>query len=272
MNIRELILHSQEIADEINNGTQNFKLEFLSKSLDIEIDIILELFENENIIIENNPNKSISIDLLKQLLLKEPETSSSPTNLRDIILTSDKLMKMINADGEYIRVNKLCRSFNMSLKNLIILFRTENIEIEPNPNYKLRKDLLINLISIKPEILEKTNSEILNILELKINSSEETEYTKSVVLNQFIRSEQIREYAKIRANGICELCDLNAPFEDKYGKPYLESHHIIYLAKGGKDVIDNVAAICPNCHRKIHNLNLKSDIQKLLSKRNLNSV
>lgn len=75
------------------------------------------------------------------------------------------------------------------------------------------------------------------------------------------------EYAKIRANGICELCAKPAPFEDKFGIPFLETHHIIFLSKGGTDTVDNVAAICPNCHRKIHNLNLEEDVKKLLSKR-----
>ena len=32
------------------------------------------------------------------------------------------------------------------------------------------------------------------------------------------------------------------------GKPYLEVHHIIQLAKGGPDTIKNAVALCPNCH------------------------
>ena len=33
---------------------------------------------------------------------------------------------------------------------------------------------------------------------------------------------------------------------------YLESHHVTWLSRGGYDLIDNVVALCPNCHRKIH--------------------
>lgn len=56
-----------------------------------------------------------------------------------------------------------------------------------------------------------------------------------------------------RANGICEECKQAAPFiriSDK--TPYLEVHHMLPLARGGEDTVDNAAALCPNCHRKAH--------------------
>jgi len=43
-------------------------------------------------------------------------------------------------------------------------------------------------------------------------------------------------------------------------------HHIIPLADGGPDTLENVAALCPNCHRKMHVLKDKQDIQTLLEK------
>lgn len=72
------------------------------------------------------------------------------------------------------------------------------------------------------------------------------------------------EYAKRRASGRCQLCGSLAPFIDQYGNPYLESHHVIWLADGGSDSVDNVVALCPNCHRKMHSLNLEEDVQTLL--------
>lgn len=65
------------------------------------------------------------------------------------------------------------------------------------------------------------------------------------------------------ANGKCKLCNKDAPFIDKNGIPFLETHHIIWLAHGGLDTIENTVALCPNCHKKIHNLDLKEDIEKL---------
>ena len=35
------------------------------------------------------------------------------------------------------------------------------------------------------------------------------------------------------------------------------------MADGGRDEIDNVVAICPNCHRKMHVLNDEVDINIL---------
>jgi 5-methylcytosine-specific restriction protein A len=80
------------------------------------------------------------------------------------------------------------------------------------------------------------------------------------------RNVYVAEFAKRRANGICQLCDETAPFNDKNGKPFLESHHIVWLSDGGEDTIENSTALCPNCHRKMHVLNLNGDIEKLKHK------
>ncbi|WP_076119905.1 HNH endonuclease [Paenibacillus odorifer] len=73
--------------------------------------------------------------------------------------------------------------------------------------------------------------------------------------------------AKKMAKGICQLCACPAPFVDKKGEPYLETHHINWLSRGGHDTIENTVALCPNCHKKIHELDLESDVQ-ILSIRN----
>ena len=51
--------------------------------------------------------------------------------------------------------------------------------------------------------------------------------------------------------------------KDKNGRPYLESHHVITLAENGPDAIYNTVAICPNCHRRIHMLHQKEDVERL---------
>ncbi len=70
---------------------------------------------------------------------------------------------------------------------------------------------------------------------------------------RFDRNPYVAEYAKRRANGICQDCHQAAPFVVKRtGEPYLEVHHVVPLAKGGTDTPDNVIALCPNCHRRRH--------------------
>lgn len=79
---------------------------------------------------------------------------------------------------------------------------------------------------------------------------------------QYERSADVVKLAKTLANGKCDLCGKAAPFKFK-SAPFLECHHLIHLADGGADVIDNAVALCPNCHRKMHRLDLKPDRRKL---------
>lgn len=65
------------------------------------------------------------------------------------------------------------------------------------------------------------------------------------------------------AGGICELCGNKAPFHNKNGEPYLEAHFIHWLSEGGRPTLDNVVALCPNCHKRIHVLHKKEDMQYL---------
>lgn len=86
---------------------------------------------------------------------------------------------------------------------------------------------------------------------------------REVTSSLYVRDPYVAEYAKRRANGICQLCGQPAPFCDQKGRPYLESHHIEWLSQGGADTTSNTAALCPNCHKKMHIVNDPKDVQKL---------
>ena len=79
----------------------------------------------------------------------------------------------------------------------------------------------------------------------------------------YARNRYVAELAKRRAAGKCELCRMPAPFTNASNEPFLESHHIIWLAHGGPDILENTVALCPNCHRKMHVVNDAKDIRKL---------
>jgi 5-methylcytosine-specific restriction protein A len=66
------------------------------------------------------------------------------------------------------------------------------------------------------------------------------------------RSKAIKVYARRRAEGECEGCGEEAPFETAKGRPFLEVHHIHRLSDGGPDHPQHVVALCPNCHRQVH--------------------
>jgi hypothetical protein len=67
----------------------------------------------------------------------------------------------------------------------------------------------------------------------------------------FIRDSSVRAAALARAKGKCEFCG-QPGFVTSSGLSFLETHHIIPLSEGGKDVITNVAAVCANHHREAH--------------------
>lgn len=41
-------------------------------------------------------------------------------------------------------------------------------------------------------------------------------------------------------------------FENDVGERFVEAHHLIPLAQGGEDVLQNTMAVCPTHHRHLH--------------------
>lgn len=80
----------------------------------------------------------------------------------------------------------------------------------------------------------------------------------------FVRDPRVVAYTQIRAQGKCELCLLDAPFKRLDDTPYLETHHILPLANGGPDTIENCAAVCPNCHRALHSSGNRDELAEKL--------
>lgn len=120
------------------------------------------------------------------------------------------------------------------------------------------------LQTVREKKAQKLDNKRLKIL--VENSSKSKPNKRKTTSESYERDEKVVQYALRRANGFCQLCDLPAPFLRKDGSPFLEVHHIKYLSEGGDDTIENVAAICPNCHRKMHALNRSSDVLKLKDK------
>lgn len=102
--------------------------------------------------------------------------------------------------------------------------------------------------------------------ERAIESQSAQAIVRTTTTRTYQRNTFVTEFAKRRAKGICQLCNKPAPFNNKEGEPYLETHHIKWLSRGGSDTIDNTVALCPNCHKKIHVLDMKSDVKILREK------
>ena len=82
------------------------------------------------------------------------------------------------------------------------------------------------------------------------------------------RSSLLATECKIRDNFKCQVCD--TVFEDVYGKlgqEFAEAHHRIPLSKLRENVktkLEDLATVCANCHRMLHQMEGKrNDVEKL---------
>lgn len=167
---------------------------------------------------------------------------------------------------DWISNQRLETGFNLPQKTLTKL-TVEKIDALSQLYDGLKLEIAPNIpveLKSEEEIIEYAKTLSLNKLK-KIAESQQSSKPKELKTTtvQKVRNPYIAEYAKRRANGICQLCKKKAPFMSKDGEPYLESHHIIWLMNGGEDTIENTVALCPNCHRKMHIVNDPSDIKKL---------
>lgn len=92
----------------------------------------------------------------------------------------------------------------------------------------------------------------LNLLELWEHVSNNQKMNHYGVHKHFSRDLYLKELVKRLARGNCQFCEKTAPFIDANDRPYLEEHHVEYLANGGADALHNVIALCPNCHKQLH--------------------
>ena len=90
----------------------------------------------------------------------------------------------------------------------------------------------------------------------RINRIErQTKVPEKILVTTYVfrRNPDVVAEALIRANGLCEHCGAKAPFFRSSDRtPYLEVHHVVPMSSGGLDTLENVMALCPNCHRKMH--------------------
>lgn len=88
---------------------------------------------------------------------------------------------------------------------------------------------------------------------------------KKVTGNEYVRNPFVVAAALARANDKCEMPNCDRGLITKVdGTKYLEVHHVIGLAEGGDDSLENVAALCPHCHRAQHHSANKIELRELL--------
>lgn len=103
------------------------------------------------------------------------------------------------------------------------------------------------------EQLQERTERLRNRIDLKVQPAGQQKPKKiESSTSIYYRDPEVRAWVLKKANGKCEACDSDAPFLLPKSIPFLEVHHMIPLASGGPDTIDNTIALCPNCHRRVH--------------------
>jgi 5-methylcytosine-specific restriction endonuclease McrA len=81
------------------------------------------------------------------------------------------------------------------------------------------------------------------------------------LLSHAARDRQLVKELHDRYSGRCQLCAFDSPVV--YGIPSAESHHIVYLSRGGEDALLNMVLLCPNHHTVVHKTEATFDYLRL---------
>jgi hypothetical protein len=241
----------------------------ISPVTDEEYDFIYNKEEengNKNFISHSESHFNPARKCLNSIYNKDKFVEQDLTEIDNNFLSGKK----INFKDFLTRIEK----YPMSLLTLETLINRPNTTVEYN------KGASVNVIKPSKRILRIANKlhkqEKLSLSVDKVVSDFEKEVTKSIKDKPSTRKNRLNQASKIpekiqmtvfgfkrnpdvvaevllRADGICEQCNKNAPFTRKKDKtPYLEVHHRLMLSDGGEDTVKNAIAICPNCHRELH--------------------
>ncbi len=196
--------------------------------------------------------KTILTSDFKERLLKLQPQKYAPFNKRGSGNTG-YLFEANKSMFEFIiRQTASIQTTEQEKKIVLGLLNTRNVSQEDMTELEIEMDL------------EEAKARQLSAEELAVRTKrKETKKSQKAETIVYYRNPYLKEMVKQIAAGKCQMCSENAPFYDKDKKPYLEEHHVKRLADGGSDTMDNVVALCPNCHRKVHVLNDEQDTSVL---------
>jgi predicted HNH restriction endonuclease len=112
----------------------------------------------------------------------------------------------------------------------------ETAAYEVLPEYQLEDALQYDSEAVKKLIREYPTA----IAEYRINQ----------LVEQPSRNRTLRRQLHQMYGGRCQICGFDPMLV--YGVEACHSHHLIYLARGGSDNLENMALLCPNHHSVIH--------------------
>lgn len=87
------------------------------------------------------------------------------------------------------------------------------------------------------------------------------EYRINQLVEQPARSRTLSRQLHQIYGGRCQICGFDPVLV--YGVEASQSHHLIYLSRGGTDGLQNMALLCPNHHSVIHATDAVFDFRDL---------
>ncbi len=200
-----------------------------------------------------------SLDFMQNKTLNESKTNGVEVHLLEVFIP-----KVYTYMGKVNLIDRPYQDKQLDDENNMRNVWVFPVELETDIEYHPKKE------SFEPSQMQKEREvKKLSIDDLrKIVENKSPESSKRIVeTTEYERDPHVVEYALRKANGICQLCNNQAPFIRKDGTPFLEVHHILFLSEGGPDTIENTVALCPNCHRKMHHHNTEQerDLLKLMA-------
>ncbi len=205
-------------------------------------------------------------------------TGMGQTGDQSLSFMQNKTLAESETNGVEIHLFEVDREKEYRYQGRVSLAGEPYTEIQPDQNKKNRTVFVFPLrlaegtpspISnnefTKSEAAREKKAHRLSDAELEIRASKAPKRAgeRMVTSLAYERDPYVSLMTKRRAMGICELCKQPAPFQAKNGLPYLETHHIEWISRGGEDSLENTVALCPNCHRRMHLLDSEEDKSKL---------
>ncbi len=204
-------------------------------------------------------------------------TGMGTTGHQSLNFAQNKTLHQSNSNGVGLHLFEVFKDKQYTYAGQVILCSEPYTEIQPDREGQERTVYVFPLTlkssrryitaedrqhtyQVKENKAKKLNDQE---IALRVEHSTRKPSKTRVKTNVYERNVWVAEFAKRLAKGNCQLCLQPAPFNDKKGTAYLETHHIIWLSQGGEDTPENTVALCPNCHRKMHIVDDNRDIELL---------
>ena len=189
-------------------------------------------------------------------------------------------LKDAEKDGTEIHLFEVFKKTEFTYRGVFVLHGKPYQETQLDKEGKPRKAWMFPIQSKEPDLgipaqtyKDNKDEKDKNVKKKKLSGNELVKKAKEIKnknpSRRYVRSLEyerdpiIAAASKYLAKGVCLLCNNPAPFKDKDGQPYLECHHIVWLSEGGADELKNTAALCPNCHKKMHVVADPEDVKVL---------